>query len=151
MLQIRRHDPLTTKYHKARALEVSNGHLSRILDGISRFNVHLYRRNPHTPTKGHFDVQLHQVDAKADTGLRPVLTPVGEDFFGNATEDVICSEESSLQIDTVKHAVVTNMDVYYGLTLINTSDNDLFPYVFYFDPNDCSVQVGRTIPLLFSL
>jgi len=31
------------------------------------------------------------------------------------------------------------MDAYYGLTIMNQSDIDLWPYVFYFDPSDYSV------------
>ncbi|KAI0717937.1 hypothetical protein C8Q72DRAFT_756661, partial [Fomitopsis betulina] len=32
--------------------------------------------------------------------------------------------------------IITDLDPYYGLTLVNASDVDLFPYVFYFDPSD---------------
>ena len=144
-LQIQRHDPLTMKYCHACPLEVDNRDLQRVLDGISRFNVHLYRRNPHTPIKRSFEVRLHQLQNQADSGLRPVLNPSGEDFFGEPAEDVICPEWSSCRVDSVKHAVITNMAPYYGLTLVNTSEFDLFPYVFYFDPNDCSVQVRRSM------
>ena len=140
-LQLGRHDALLTKYCPARLLEVPNQDLPYVLEGISRFNVHLYRRNPREPFKGNFDVQLHRVQPGSDTGLRPVLHSVGEDLFSGPAEDVICAIESSCRIDRVKHAIVTDMNPYYGLTLINTSNFDLYPYVFYFDPGDCSVEV----------
>jgi hypothetical protein len=32
----------------------------------------------------------------------------------------------------------------YGFTIRNSSGEDLFPYLFYFDPETCTIQV-RTI------
>lgn len=86
-------------------------------------------------------VELHCLEIAPNSGLQPILRPVGKNLFDSPAEDVLCAEESSLRVDPVRDAIITDLDPYYGLTLVNASDVDLFPYVFYFDPSDYSVQV----------
>ncbi|KAI0717941.1 hypothetical protein C8Q72DRAFT_155728 [Fomitopsis betulina] len=40
----------------------------------------------------------------------------------------------------VKEVVIKDTTCYYGLTLVNRSQHDLFIYVFSFDPADCSIS-----------
>ena len=136
-----RHDPLVTR-HATPTLNINQADVEDVLDAVSRFNNNLYRRNPHSPVKAMISVQLHQLEIAPESGLRPILRPIGRDYFDAPAENVLCAEESSFRVDPVKEAIITNMDPYYGLTLVNASDVDLFPYVFYFDPNDYSVQVS---------
>lgn len=43
----------------------------------------------------------------------------------------------------VKEVVIKDTTCYYGLTLVNRSQHDLFIYVFSFDPADCSISVSH--------
>ena len=43
----------------------------------------------------------------------------------------------------VKEARIVDMDTTYGITVVNTSDIDMFVYVFYFDPVDYSIRVSK--------
>lgn len=138
---LERHDPLVTR-HATATLNINQADVSDVLDAVARFNFNLYRRNPHSPVKAMISVQLHQLEVAPESGLRPILRPIRRDYFDLPAEDVLCVEESSFRVDPIKEAVITDMDPYYGLTLSNASDVDLFPYVFYFDPNDYSVQVS---------
>jgi hypothetical protein len=40
--------------------------------------------------------------------------------------------------------LTSEIDTQYGFTIRNTSDENLFPYLFYFDPETYTIQV-RTI------
>lgn len=137
---LERHDPLSTR-HAIPALNITQADISEVLDAVAQFNFNLYRRNPHAPVKAMVSVELHCLEIAPNSGLQPILRPVGKNLFDSPAEDVLCAEESSLRVDPVRDAIITDLDPYYGLTLVNASDVDLFPYVFYFDPSDYSVQV----------
>ncbi|KZT70653.1 hypothetical protein DAEQUDRAFT_764523 [Daedalea quercina L-15889] len=137
--QLERLDPLTSR-HASRIMNIPRGDVSEVLDAVARFNFNLYRRNPQAPIRNQFAVELHQLEMAPESGLRPILRPIGENYFTNPAEDVVCAEGSSYNVDPVQEAVITDMKPYYGLTLVNDSEFDLFPCVFYFDPNDYSIQ-----------
>ena len=45
----------------------------------------------------------------------------------------------------VQGATVTDLRWLYGLNIVNDTGFRLFPYLFYFDPSDYSVQVSQLI------
>ncbi|KAH9831963.1 caspase domain-containing protein [Rhodofomes roseus] len=137
--QLERRDPLVAR-HASRVLTIPRGDVSEILDAVARFNFNLYRHNLKAPLRNDLAVELHQLEVIPGTSLRPTLRPMGDDYFDSAPEPVLCAEGSSFDVGPVQEAIITDMEPYYGLTLVNKSNHDLFPYVFYFDPNEYSVQ-----------
>ena len=143
-LMLERKDPIVPRYATP-IIEIKKERIEDILDGVAHFNFHLFRRNESKPLKQEVTVKLHRLQKKEDIpqavqiARPPVYIPTGDDLFTTTT-----STESTT--DDLKEAVIHDMDAYYGLTVENHSDVDLFPYVFYFDPAEYSVQVN-TPPL----
>ncbi|KAJ7912956.1 hypothetical protein B0H13DRAFT_1874396 [Mycena leptocephala] len=91
-------------------------HLPSLLDGISHFHFFLERENGSTLLPN-FSLEMHRL-----LGRYPRRTPdrsVGAD--GNL-------------IVGGKVEFTSNQDAEYGFTMRNTSNVDLFPYLFYFNP-----------------
>ncbi|KZT66779.1 hypothetical protein DAEQUDRAFT_739795 [Daedalea quercina L-15889] len=144
-----RFDPLTLQYAEP-IITISNLALQpeEILQSLAHFNYHLYRFNhPESGCRAlRPRVELHRLERsrKAETGnwLRPALVPSTDkgDLFGEAKK-VHHSPHSTYKLhDAVKEAEIYDMAPYYGLTLFNDSEVDLYPYVFYFDPSTCAIQ-----------
>ena len=135
---IERLDPLLSTYadrtvpiamHESR-LE----HLPFILDSVAHFKYHLEHHYlcetlrtvsaPHTddPLSG-ITIQIHRLSKEPD-------------------DRVLDLDAGNLLVDN--HAnLVSDEEADYGIAIINKSGYDLFPYLFYFDPSDYSIQVGR--------
>ena len=135
---------------------MANAHITDNIDllfqKVAKFNFHLYRGMlPHEAKLLPVEVHMYRLETVEGT-LAPLLAPVAgsEDFLGKgrATERTIAGTTQGgtfgLEIGelTVKETIVTDLDSYYGLTLINKSPYDLFAYVFYFDPMDYSITVS---------
>jgi len=147
---LRRFDPLTRRYAQPRIV-ISAGGVTPdyILEAVARWNFHLYRFNE--PTSDSADdvrtlrpeVQLHALRVEAGSKLlRPSLTPTGDDFFARVKEEEVEYSPTSTYrvLEAVKEAWIHDLLPYYGLTLLNNSDFDLWPYVFYFDPSNYATQ-----------
>ncbi|KAH9923545.1 caspase domain-containing protein [Fomitopsis serialis] len=137
--QLERCDPLVAR-HASRVLNIPRGDVSETLDAVARFNFYLYRHHPQAPFKRELAIELRKLEVVPGSGLRPLLQPIGDNYFSSLAEKVVCAQDSSFNVDSVQEAIITDMEPYYGLTLVNDTEHDLFPYVFYFDPNDYSVQ-----------
>ncbi|KAJ7648575.1 hypothetical protein DFH06DRAFT_570833 [Mycena polygramma] len=97
-------------------------HLPLVFDGVAHFNYFLDRHNKEDPLVG-VTLEMHRL-----RGKMPVRKP--DKSFGvngNLVEDgaVNFAEE---------------VGAVYGFTIRNTSPADLFPYLFYFDPEDYTIQ-----------
>ncbi|KAH9923562.1 caspase domain-containing protein [Fomitopsis serialis] len=146
-------DPLTFRYavpHKAFKSADIAVQPNEILEIVARWNFHLYRFNqpadqytPDSVERLRPKVELHRLEAKPEARqLRPLLQKIGEDLFERASADEVwCYPLSTYKVPgTVKEARIHDIAPYYGLTLLNDSDHDLFPYVFYFDPSNYAIQ-----------
>ncbi|KAF8596661.1 hypothetical protein BDV93DRAFT_563058 [Ceratobasidium sp. AG-I] len=105
--------------------------LTSILAGIVRFHFHLHRQNPKTTLRDLVGMQLFELEVSPSSS--PFELPIYEpkknavDLFDGSlgTECAV-----QLQEDPTKQ---------YGLMLTNNSGMELFPYVFYYDPQDYSI------------
>ncbi|KZT70667.1 hypothetical protein DAEQUDRAFT_764535 [Daedalea quercina L-15889] len=146
-----RSDPLTFRYAE-REMTIPGRSLQpdEILDAVAHWNFHLYRFNDRVGGSQELrpQVGLHLLETASGTGLRPLLSQVGEDLFGSApAEDVRGCPLSTYTVPVkVKEARIHDLTKYYGLTLINTSAYDLYPYVFYFDPSTYGIQAWYLPP-----
>ncbi|KZT70658.1 hypothetical protein DAEQUDRAFT_737307 [Daedalea quercina L-15889] len=141
-----RYDPLITRFARQTLLvERIN---SRVLDDIARFNFHLYHYTSAARIREELSikVRLNRLKRPKDGGLGPKLIPAdeSEDLFtteGTQVPTLSADPQSAYQLceDGVKEAIIMDLRPYYGLTLINESKVDIFPYVFYFDPGDYSI------------
>jgi hypothetical protein len=114
----------TTKF----SLPDSGGssHLPAVIDGIARFNYFLERRHGSAPIPG---VSLEMYRLKGEVPRREPDRSFGDN--GN----LIHNHEACLLED----------DTEYGFKICNTSPLDLFPYLFYFDPDRHTIKVGFDI------
>ncbi|KAJ6582092.1 hypothetical protein B0H19DRAFT_523922 [Mycena capillaripes] len=104
-------------------LKSSPEYLPHIVDGIAHFHYLLDRANDGDPLRPLFALEMHRL-----RGQFPTREP--DPNFG---------ENGNLVVDG---AVRFRSDekAKYGLTIRNTSPEDLFPYLFYFDPEDYTIQ-----------
>lgn len=126
-LLIERLDALIPKYAEVTTkFKFGVGMLDRfpyILDAIAQFNYHLARHNSADPFKQAISVELHKLKKLLDGRLRVPDESAGNLFIDN---------DARLLVDK---------EARYGLTIVNRSKFNLFPYLFYFDPSDYSISV----------
>jgi hypothetical protein len=104
-------------------------HLPTLVDGIAHFNYFLDRHQGRAPIAG-VGLEMHRL-----VGDFPGRTPdrsVGHGGNMIANNEVRFRSEKGAK---------------YGFTIRNNSDEDLFPYLFYFDPSSYSIDVSRTCTL----
>ncbi|KAF7356196.1 Metacaspase-7 [Mycena venus] len=103
-------------------LEGEPARLRDALDGVAHFNFFLDRGNAEDPIEG-FALEMHRL-----VGEHPHRVPdtrVGEN--GNMVKD------GAVQF-------VSEEGAKYGFTIRNDSSMNLFPYLFYFDPETFTIQ-----------
>jgi hypothetical protein len=135
-LQFERLDSLMSKYAQVLDGISSEPDLSTILQGVSHFNFNLSRRNSANPLQQYVKVTLHRLkQSNSDQDLEePTYTPdelVDIPLVLGHRNTVVASSEATPDVNCL----------FYGLTVTNQSVRDLFPYIFYFDPSDYSIQV----------
>ncbi|KAJ7906005.1 caspase domain-containing protein [Mycena leptocephala] len=94
-------------------------HLPHAIDGVAHFSYFLECANETDRLEG-VELEMHRL-----RGEYPCCTP--DPQIGNMIED-----------GAVR--VMSEVGAQYGFTIRNTSDEDLFPYLFYFDPETYTVQ-----------
>ncbi|KAJ7656494.1 hypothetical protein DFH06DRAFT_472356 [Mycena polygramma] len=97
-------------------------HLPNAFDGVAHFNYFLERRNKEDPLFG-VTLEMHRL-----RGKMPVREP--DKSFG--------MNGNLVQDGAVKFAQENG--AVYGFTIRSASPRDLFPYLFYFDPEDYTIQ-----------
>ena len=134
-LQLERSDPVISKY--ARVLHNIRPQLSmsNLLQGVSHFHFHLYRRNSANPLKQEVEVVLHRL---TQSNPEQILEEAIYMPDGMASVLLSIDLENTVRIPA---GASSNSGVFYGLTMRNNSGRKLFPYLMYFDPSDYSIQV----------
>ena len=128
---LERFDPLILGYaDRFIQVDADARRMDAIFEAIANFNFYLYRSDGAAATchSGKVKIRLNRIEE-----IQGEYGPVGDDLL-----EVPTSSHSSVD---VREATITDLDPRYGFTLENYSDVDLFPYLFYFDPSDYSVQV----------
>ncbi|KAH9923560.1 uncharacterized protein B0H18DRAFT_466144 [Fomitopsis serialis] len=139
---LERFDPLTSRYRRRQIFDFS--FLSgEVLAAAARWNFHLYRfSGPESQSRVLRPItQLHRLkDTHTPNSLRPILLPEGDNLFksSNKFEAAVSSYEIH---DAVEEATLHDLAPYYGLTLYNHHIQDLYAYVFYFNPSNYSIQL----------
>ncbi|TFY58544.1 hypothetical protein EVJ58_g6350 [Rhodofomes roseus] len=149
---LERHDPLTARFLK-QPLSCKTPGVSApaLLNALERYNSNLYRFNeaPDVREALCVSVQLRSLELEEATrnSLRPIYVPSGEDLLEKARAvslQPITGSAYRLCGDTVQEARIPDTVLpdgsrpMYGLTLVNQSGRDLYPYVFYYDPKNGS-------------
>jgi hypothetical protein len=96
-------------------------HLPQAIDGVMHFSYFLDCANEADRVEG-VELEMHRL-----RGEYPCCTPDLE------VGDMIKDGEVRL---------TSEVGSVYGFTIRNTSDKDLFPYLFYFDPETYTIQVS---------
>ncbi|KAJ7717107.1 caspase domain-containing protein [Mycena maculata] len=106
-------------------LKDNAAHLPLVADGIAHFNYFLERHHGSAPLKD-FSLEMHRLVGDYP-GRRPDLkaSPRGD---GNLVVD------NEVNIPSRAGAK-------YGFTIRNTSEMDLFPYFFFFDPEEYTISL----------
>lgn len=106
------------------SLNGNTAHLPTVIDGIAHFNYFLERHNRSYLLEG-VALEMHRLMGWYP-GRIPDLT-VGNMVVNN---EVRFSAQA---------------DARYGFTIRNPSPEDLFPYLFFFDPDDYTIQVSNIL------
>ncbi|KAI9461121.1 caspase domain-containing protein [Boletus coccyginus] len=132
---LKRFDPLIRGYadHSIQ-VDADARRMEGILEAVANFNFYLYRSDGAAAShSGKVNIQLKRIEeTQGEYG------PVGDDLL-----EVPTSSRSGVEL---REATITDLGPRYGFTLENHSEVDLFPYLFYFDPSDYSVQAWYTPP-----
>ena len=153
---LHRLDPLTFQYAQSVIIiQEELTHPGECLSKISCWNFYLYLSNGHSREIVHSRraiVELHHVamqpllSAESTQGLhiiqpqRPKKSP---NILIGSSKEVPCHPNSSYRVkDEVHEAHIYNLRQYYGLTLTNHSQNDLYVYVLYFNPSTYDIHVS---------
>jgi hypothetical protein len=111
------------KYQRKKSFMFSgdSAHLPDAMDGIAHFIYFLERSNQAAANmlKGKFALEMHRMH-----GDYPHRTP----------------NENMVKNGEVQFA--SNAHAKYGFTIRNTSSVNLFPYLFYFDPDKYTIRVS---------
>lgn len=128
--KLERFDPLIPAYSSRFIhFDADARRMIDILDSIANFNSYLYRSDGAAASfSGKVKMRLNRIGV-----IQNESGPVGDDLL-----DVARASHSDVN---VKEAIITDLDSRYCFTLENFSEVDLFPYFFYFDPSDYSIQV----------
>jgi hypothetical protein len=106
----------------------SIAHLPKILDGIAHFNYFLERHHGSAPLEG-VALEMYRL-----TGEWPGYKP--DTTIGN----LVKLHEARFSLER---------SAKYGYIFRNNTDEDLFPYLFYFDPDDYTITVCALRPALY--
>jgi hypothetical protein len=129
-VKFKRMDPLIAKHAKIDLRHAFGTNcIARVLDAAAHFNHHLYsyeRLGTRLP-KNQITIELLRLEPFSEPGgptamYKPV--EAGRNIFIDGHAKVHADEH-----------------VLYGFKLVNHSEHDLFPYLFYFEPADYSIQV----------
>ncbi|KAJ7143187.1 caspase domain-containing protein [Mycena crocata] len=117
----------TIQDHKIPATEFSMkpdryARLPMIMDAIAHFHYFLHKAHGGTPISA-VTLEMHTL-----TGTWPTRDVSDNIFVNNAVD------------------VVWDKDARYGFTICNRSQYDLWPYMFYFDPAEYSIQTWYSPP-----
>lgn len=98
---------------------------------IVKASVHFYhnltRKSPRQFDD--VDMELYKLSATMSEEFDKVFKPDGENLIGKEPATIVVDEDAPL-----------------GVTIRNKSNRDLYPYLFYFDPND--LTIGEILPTL---
>ncbi|KAJ1301306.1 hypothetical protein OPQ81_003708 [Rhizoctonia solani] len=112
--------------------------LINILTAIVHFYFYLKIQNPNAPVRARLDMKLRELKEKSKYLGGAIYETQGDDFFGDSAS---AGTVATLYVDPDKS---------FGLELINHSEENLFPYVLYYDFEDYSITSlyeppGRTV------
>ncbi|KAF8197272.1 caspase domain-containing protein [Mycena galopus ATCC 62051] len=109
--------------HKTRfSVNGNTGHLPAVVDGIAHFNYFLERHNESEWLEG-VTLEMHRL-----VGQYPGRKP-----------DLSVGIDGNMVINGAVH-LTAQADAKYGFTLRNSSSVNLFPYLFFFDPDMYTIK-----------
>ncbi|KAJ7230044.1 caspase domain-containing protein [Mycena pura] len=91
--------------------------LADALDGVAHFNYFLNLHHGGNPVDG-VTFDLHALEGDRNSGRRPVGPNLLEGMVAEVADD----------------------STHYGVTVFNGSPHELYAYLLYFEPSDCSIQ-----------
>ncbi|KAG6813378.1 hypothetical protein H0H92_011644 [Tricholoma furcatifolium] len=97
------------------AVRIAGQDATDVIDDAARFDLHLYRRNPEAPLNGLVNMELFRLNPNS-------WTTVGENLL----------KDGKASISYEKEAI-------FSVIINNSSDIDLWPYLFYMDPVSFSI------------
>ncbi|KAG8715601.1 hypothetical protein FRC11_002488 [Ceratobasidium sp. 423] len=112
--------------------------LIEILTPLVYFYFHLKIQNKDAPVRAHLSIKLRELSERTNSWGSIIYEVKGDDLFGDSAS---AGTVATLQADP---------DKAFGLELVNNSQENLFPYVLYYDFEDYSVGAlyeppGRTV------
>jgi hypothetical protein len=137
-VHVQRNDSLLNQYlpqrfpHSLR--RNSPGDVQSIIKAWQHFNYHLHRRGKNKFAQVRMELHyLEQIDPDDDeSSCEPEnYRPMGQNLLASEPSEVLVPD--------------ADVDKPVGMTLYNDSDIPIYPYLFYFDPNELTISK----PILF--
>lgn len=105
-------------------LDGKSNHLPYVLNSIAQFADLLEHRNEADPCNGQFTLEMHRL--------------LGE--YARRTVDENVGHMGNMVVDGAVR-FMSHAGAMYGFTIRNMSSEDLIPHVFFFDPEEYTIQV----------
>ncbi|KAG5647041.1 hypothetical protein DXG03_001411 [Asterophora parasitica] len=98
-----------------RVVKVERRDPLEVIDDAARFNLHLHRKHPDTPLDGRVSMELYRLDPTS---------------WKRTDENLLRDGKATIPYE--KGAI-------FSVIIRNTTDMDLWPYLFYMDPNSFGI------------
>lgn len=138
---LERRDPLLREFANNIAVDLDKHHIQDVISAVLHFNFHLYRRYPE-PWNLLSAVRLEMYKVKQERADQPQTHYVEADTTNFFARNHEVPAYKAFAGAVVQGATMNDLEALYGLKIVNDSSFDLFPYIFYFDPDDYSIQVS---------
>ena len=137
---VERHDPLMGEFSKQIVVDLDKHHIQDLISAALHFNFHLYRcqPNPWNPLSA-VRLEMYKVEEEIRGQVRYVEADT-TNFFSRNQE---VPTYKAFGRTVMQGANMTDLQSLYGLKIVNDSSFDLYPYLFYFEPSDYSIQVSE--------
>ncbi|KAI0731624.1 caspase domain-containing protein [Fomitopsis betulina] len=136
---LERRDPLLREFANNIAVDLDKHHIQDVISAVLHFNFHLYRRYPE-PWNLLSAVRLEMYKVKQERADQPQTHYVEADTTNFFARNHEVPAYKAFAGAVVQGATMNDLEALYGLKIVNDSSFDLFPYIFYFDPDDYSIQ-----------
>ncbi|KZT71646.1 hypothetical protein DAEQUDRAFT_90987 [Daedalea quercina L-15889] len=133
---VERSDPLMSELAKKIAVDLNENHIQHLITAALHFNFHLYRQPDPLNVLSTVHLELYKLREES-VGL-PRLVEVDDTNYISRERTV--AKYKTYRETVMREAYLTDLEASYGIKIVNNSGRHLYPYLFYFDPTDYSIE-----------
>ncbi|KZT71635.1 hypothetical protein DAEQUDRAFT_736504 [Daedalea quercina L-15889] len=134
---VQRRDPLMRELAREIVVDFNKHHINYLVTAALHFNFHLYRQPNPLNVFETVHLELYKLREESAGAKRLVEVADGMNYFDRERKVEAYKAHGPV---VVQEAVLTDLKPFYGVKIVNDSDCNLFPYLFYFDPTNYGIQ-----------